>query len=639
MSDIVIGIDLGTTNTCTAYYFNSRVKILENEEGGRVTPSHLHIDEKNTVVVGHYARRMSDLQPECAIYELKRLIGRKFDDPYVQNNLQYFSFGVENCYNKPIVTIQGRHNKLQKTPVELCAAILSKMKRDATSKVREPVDKAVITVPAYFNISQRQATLKAANKAGFTVLKLLNEPTAAALSYYLENDCEEEHLSLVYDLGGGTFDVAILKRNGSNIDIIGVAGDTHLGGHDFDNLIADYVCAFLERNYNYNPKSERRNMRRLRNECEEAKKILSMTESTSIVLNGFVPNHPTVEIDLSRKQFEEMSYTLLKRTITIMDDCLKSCKIDKTDIQEVILSGGSTRVPKIQEMISSYFDGKSLNKFVNPDECVAEGAALQAAMFSIHPKQKIDIMQIKDVTPLSLGISNFVDLMTFFIKKNTTIPVSRTLNRVTVDNLQKSMAFNIYEGERMNCKKNHHLAKVVIDDITPAPPGQCEAIVTMSIDENGILKVTAKEEHRNNVKNLTIEYTRGHRSDKEVTKALEEAEIYKLEDEYFVQFASLKEYVLDYCERAKYNFEEKGLTESHKSLYELCKETKEATEYLNLEDKDKLEDFLAKIESKCKKRYIPVLHVLIAPITAPVHSLGCTARRKSPQKKTANASA
>ncbi|KAJ3631832.1 hypothetical protein MTP99_012938 [Tenebrio molitor] len=352
MSDIVIGIDLGsTTNTCTAYYFNSRVKILENEEGGRVTPSHLHIDEKNTVVVGHYARRMSDLQPECAIYELKRLIGRKFDDPYVQNNLQYFSFGVENCYNKPIVTIQGRHNKLQKTPVELCAAILSKMKRDATSKVREPVDKAVITVPAYFNISQRQATLKAANKAGFDCLKNFS------MNLQL----------LLYDLGGGTFDVAILKRNGRNIDIIGVAGDTHLGGHDFDNLTADYVCAFWRETTTI-IQSERRNMRRLRNEFE---------------------------IDLSRKKFEEMSYTLLKRTITIMDDCLKSCKIDKADIQEVILSGGPTRVPKIQEMISSYFDGKSLNKFVNPDEWVAEGAALQAAMFSIHPKQKIDIMQIK----------------------------------------------------------------------------------------------------------------------------------------------------------------------------------------------------------------------------------------------------
>ncbi|KAJ3659726.1 hypothetical protein Zmor_011400 [Zophobas morio] len=598
MSDTVVGIDLGTTNTCAACYLNGRVKILENEEGGRVTPSYIFVTEKSKIIVGQYARKMAEAKPEYGICEIKRLLGRKFDDPYVQNNLQYFPFKIVSQSNDPVLSILQKNDTFTKTPVDLCTAILSKVKADIESKIGTPVDKAVITVPAYFNISQREATLSAANKAGFTVLKLLNEPTAAALSYYLEHD-KEENISVVYDLGGGTFDVAILKRNGNNIDIIGVDGDTHLGGHDFDNLIVNYVCDYLHSSYKYNPRNDHRAMRRLHNECEEAKKTLSMTEETTIVLSGFVKDVPIVEIELTRDQFEEMGHDLFQRTIDIIDNCLKSCNIALGDIKEIILSGGSTRIPKIQQMISSYF-GKKPNKIVNPDECVAEGAALQAAMFSTNTEQQIHAFKITDVTPLSLGISNFVDLMTFCIERNTPIPVSKTLTRVTVDNQQKSMCFDVYEGERMDAKKNRHLGKVTISDITPAPPGKCEASFTMSIDANGILKVTAKEKLRNNVKNLTITYARGHQSDKEVKNALKDAEENKLEDDSFVKFAFLKEYVLDYCERAKYNLEKKNLQETYKQIYELCKVTKTEVEDLELGNEGRLRKLRDRIVTNCE---------------------------------------
>ncbi|RZC33128.1 HSP70 and/or MreB Mbl domain containing protein [Asbolus verrucosus] len=489
---------------------------------------------------------------------------------------------------------------MNRTPQELCTSILVKIKNDIEDKLGKTVNKAVITVPAYFNINQREATLASADAAGFTVLKLLNEPTAAALNYYFKNDCEEENYCLVYDLGGGTFDVAILKRNSTNIDIIAVDGDNQLGGHDFDDLIIAYVCEKLGKDYKFNPKSDRRAMRRLRNKCEEAKIILSLAEETTIVLDKFVANYDTIEIDLTREQFEEMADNLFRRTITILDNCLKSSNVPKNDIKEVILSGGSTRIPKLQKMISSYFDGKRLNKFKNPDECVAKGAALQAAMLSSNPKQTLSEIHITDVIPLSLGISNFVGLMIFTLRRNTPIPSSATSTWFTSINRQTEMSFDIYEGERLDTRKNRHLGKLILSNITEAPPGQYEIFVTMNVDQNGILTVKAKEKLKNNEKDLKIVYTRGNRSDTEVKNAVKDAEDNKEEDKCFKKFALSKEYLLSYCESAIYNFENKNLTKSHKEEYELCQTTKSSGKLINVGDEDKLNNLINVIEGKCK---------------------------------------
>ncbi|KAJ3659412.1 hypothetical protein Zmor_011101 [Zophobas morio] len=608
MSETVIGIDLGTTNSCVSLHINNKLKILENNEGGRITPSYVFFTDQNAVIVGQYAKRMADVKPEYGIYEIKRLVGRKFDDPYVKNNLTYLPFQVKNISNEPAIIIQGKNQILKKRPQDLCTYILEKIKNDSEAKLGHPIDKAVITVPAYFNIAQREVTLAAARQAGFTVLKLLNEPTAAALSYYYENKCsgDEQSYSLVYDLGGGTFDVAVLRKKGSDIDILGVDGETHLGGHDFDNLLVEHVCQILISKYNYTPKNDRRNMRRLHNECEEAKKILSICEDTTIILNAFITTHNSIEIPITRTEFENLAKTLFGQTIEIVDRCLIKVNLTKNDIKEVILSGGSTRIPKIQTMISDYFDGKKLCKFVNPDECVAEGAAIQAAMLSKDPAQEISQIKVTDVTALSLGISNFVDAMTFLIKRNTPIPTSSTTKRITVYNNQTNMTFDIYEGERVDAKKNHFLGVLEISDLTPAPPGQCAVAVTMSIDQNGILTVSARETVSNKTKDVKIAYTRGTRSDTEVRNAVVDARENQVEDERFNKFAEVKGYLIKYCVRSMYNFEQKGLTMTYKEAYDKCAEAVKTSKNLGVEDEQeitKLKNELVSLCSPIEKKY------------------------------------
>ncbi|KAJ3666536.1 hypothetical protein Zmor_001974 [Zophobas morio] len=366
MDDIVIGIDLGTTNSFISVYTRGRIRILENERGARVTPSFIYFPPEGGTVIGEYAKTMSLQKPENSIYEMKRLIGRQFDDTYIKK------------------------------------------------------------LSTYFNVTQREVTLTAAKDAGFTVLKLLNEPTAAALAYYFVNDITENHISLVYDFGGGTFDVAILEKKTDNVEVLCVNGDTQLGGHDLDNCILDYIVEVLRTDYRYNTKIDPDTKRRLRNKCEVAKKDLSSANEAFITINGMVPKHPRIIITLTRDVFEEKVSKLFKKTIDILHNCLVESKISKQSIQEVILCGGSTRIPKIQEMVSEYFGHKKLNKSVHPDECVAEGAALQAAMLSINKKQDIKQLKMVDVLPLSLGFSSLGSEMVVIIRRNTKLPTKKS---------------------------------------------------------------------------------------------------------------------------------------------------------------------------------------------------------------------
>ncbi|KAJ3659763.1 hypothetical protein Zmor_011436 [Zophobas morio] len=600
MNELVIGIDLGTTNTCVACYQNGVVEILENSEGERLTPSCVFFLKKSESLplVGQHAKTMTHMLPPNGIYEIKRFVGKRFKA--VEETLQYFSFNVENRSDRPVIKIERDDATLELTPHQISSLILKKIKTDVEVKLGHKVDKAVITIPAYFNSTQRGKTLKAANAAGFTVLKLFNEPTAAALSYYFKKDDETNCYALVYDLGGGTFDVSVLKRTATSIDVICVDGDTELGGKDFDNLIVDYVCE-KTKEYDWNPKEDRRKMRRLQNICEDAKINLSLAEETSITLEGFIKNHEVIEIELERDEFELKAKNLIKRTINIVDRCLKNSEIPKDRIKHVMLSGGSSRIPKIQQELTKYFDGKTLNKFINLDECVAEGAALQAAMLANNNMQKIKKLITTDVVPLSLGVELCADRMHFVIKKGTPIPTSNSISVSTTKDQQKTAPFKIFEGERLNVKKNHYLGSLLLENITPAPPGECKIFITFTIDHNGVLGVKAKEEMHNNIKELTVEYTRGGRSDGEIKDAIIDAEKNKEEDELFDVFSKRKLYLLEYCEAVKYNLRVLNSMEMYQDIYNWCRDVQARCESIDVDNKRELNNLINKTKNRCER--------------------------------------
>ncbi|XP_063923027.1 heat shock 70 kDa protein-like [Zophobas morio] len=521
---------------------------------------------------------MTHMLPPNGIYGIKRFVGKHFKT--IEEILKYLSFDVENRSDRPVIKIERDNGTLELSPQQISSLILKKIKTDVEAKLGDKVDKAVIAIPAYFNTTQREKTLKAANEVGFTVLKLFNGSTAAALSYYFKNDDETECYALVYDLGGGTFDVSILKRTATNIDVICVDGDTQLGGKDFDNLIVDYVCEKTKQ-HDWNPKEDRTKMHRLQNICENAKITLSLDKETSISLEEFMTNDETIEIELRRDEFVLRAKHLIERTINIVDRCLKNSKIPKDQIDHVILSGGSSRIPKIQEELSKYFDGKTLSEFTNLEECVAEGAALQAAMLANNNTQKINKLVMTDVVPLSLGVELCADRMHFVIKKGAPIPTSNSINVSTTRDQQKTVPFKIFEGERLNVKKNHYLGSLLLENITPAPPGE------------------SKEEMRNNMKELTVEYTRGGRSDGEIKDVIIDAEKNKEEDELFDVFSKRKLYLLEYCEAVKYNLRILNLIGKYQDIYALCKEVQTRCEDIDVDNSGELDTLIDKTKRRC----------------------------------------
>ncbi|XP_063923211.1 heat shock 70 kDa protein-like [Zophobas morio] len=603
MDDLIIGIDLGTTNSCVSLYTNGRIKILENESGLRITPSFIYVSPNGEIAIGEHGKKMSKHKPENGIYEMKRLVGRQFDDPQLQESLKYFPFKViASRSNFPLISVKQRTGRVKKSPQELYTMLLKELKKYTEEKLKQTINKAVITVPAYFNVTQRQVTLEAAKDAGFTVLKLLNEPTAAALAYYFDNDIEGTHRSLVYDLGGGTFDVAVLEKRFEKIEVLCVAGDTQLGGHDIDTSLLNYVYRILRTQYGYDPAADPDDKKRLRIKCEEAKKELSTLTETVIFINGLVPKYPRIKISLTRKKFEEMADKLFRRTIAILDKCLQFSNISKRSIQEIILCGGSTRIPKIQKLISDYFEGKELNKFVNPDECVAEGAALQAAMLSTNRKQKIDELQMVDVVPLSIGTRGHscCDDMVFLIKRGSKLPTSASQTYINIETDETTFSFDIYEGERLDIRKNRHLGTVSLTNVEKAPPLQKQVIFTLFIDQNGILTAQATEKFRDNTKTVNVNYTCGDRSDGEIRNSVLDAAENKKHDGKFIRFIQFKKYLIQYCIGIMYNLNEKSLKSKYKDLYNFCKVTKKTAETLEMDDEVHTKELIAECEQRCK---------------------------------------
>ncbi|CAG8564328.1 439_t:CDS:2 [Funneliformis mosseae] len=542
-----IGIDLGTTYSCVAVWENERVEIIANEQGNRTTPSYVAFAESERLI-GDAAKNQAAMNPKNTVFDAKRLIGRRFDDPEVKSDIKHWPFTVIEKDGAPLIQVEYQGETKNFTPQEISSMVLTRMKEIAEGKLGKKVKKAVITVPAYFNDSQRLATKDAGKISGLDVLRIINEPTAAAIAYGLDSKETKEKNVLIFDLGGGTFDVSLLNISGGVFAVKATAGDTHLGGEDFDNNLLEYFKQEFKRKHKSDMSGDARAIRRLRTACERAKRTLSSLTQTAVEVDSLYDGID-FQANITRARFEELNSTQFSSTLEPVRKVLKDAKMEKKDINEIVLVGGSTRIPKIMSLLQDFFDGKELNKSINPDEAVAYGAAVQAALLTNQAgNEKTQDLLLLDVVPLSLGVETQGGVMAVVVPRNTPIPTIKKKIFTTAEDGQTIVEFPVYEGERPMCHDNNLLGSFELSGIPPMPRGEAELECTFDINADGILKVTAKDKATGRKANITISNSAGRLSAADIERMVAESEKFKEEDQKSQERVEAKQELENYID-------------------------------------------------------------------------------------------